>query len=55
MNLFAKQRDTDVESKCMNTEWGREGGINWETVIDMYTLSHGSVVKNLIAVQEMWV
>ena len=49
--LQSRERDTDVENKCI-PKWGREGGINWETIIDIYTLSHGS---NLSAVQEMWV
>ena len=39
MNLYAKQkRDTDLENKHMNTVIGRDGGINWEIGIGIYTL-----------------
>ena len=38
----------------MTTKGGRAGGTNWETVIDIDHLSDGSVVKNLLAVQEVW-
>ena len=34
MNLSAKQKQTGVENKLMNTKYGREGGINWEVEID---------------------
>ena len=38
MILFAKQKQTDVENKCMNTKREKEGGNNWEIGIDLYTL-----------------
>ena len=34
MNLSAKQKQTGMENKLMNTKDGREGGINWEVGID---------------------
>ena len=37
--LQGRNRDTDVENKCMDTKGGREGGgMNWEIGIDIYTL-----------------
>ena len=41
--MQARNRDTDVENKCMATKGGkwRGGGVcvmNWEIVIDRYTL-----------------
>ena len=42
MNRFARQRDTDVENKHMDTKgenWGAGGGgMNWEIEIDIYPL-----------------
>ena len=42
MNGFAaRNRDTDVEIKCMDTKGGKwlgEGVMNWEIGIDIYTL-----------------
>ena len=35
MILFAKQKQTHVENKCMDTKWD---GMNWETGIDVHTL-----------------
>ena len=40
--LQGRNRDTDVENKCMDTKGGKEGvggGMNWETGIDTYTLT----------------
>ena len=36
--LQGRNRDPDVENKCMDTKGGRGGGMNWETGIDIYTL-----------------
>ena len=42
--LQCRNRDTDVENKCMDTKWeklqgGGDGGVmNWAIGIDMYTL-----------------
>ena len=42
--LQGRNRDTDVENKCMNTKGrkqvgdGSGGGMNWEIGIDIYTL-----------------
>ena len=41
--LQGRNRDTDVENKCMVTKGGKRsrgggGGMNWETGIDIYTL-----------------
>ena len=41
--LQGRNRDTDVENKCMNTKGGSggghdSGGMNWEIGIDIYTL-----------------
>ena len=36
--LQSRNRDTDVENKCMDTKGGRRGGMNWEIEIDIYTL-----------------
>ena len=30
--------DTGVEKKCKDTKEGREGGMNWEIGVDIYTL-----------------
>ena len=55
MNLFAMQKDRHrCREQVYDYKGGREGGINWETVIDIDNLSDGSVVKNLLAVQEVW-
>ena len=35
--LQGRNRDTDVENKLMDTKGGREGGMNWESGIDIYT------------------
>ena len=32
------QKDMDVENKRTNTKGGREGGMNWENGIDIFTL-----------------
>ena len=34
--LQGRNRDTDVENKCMNTKGGKGGGMNWEIGIDIY-------------------
>ena len=49
MNLFARQRDIDIENKRTDTKRGNEGsgsgvggsrgGMNWEIGTDIYTLS----------------
>ena len=36
--LQNRNRDTDVENKCMDTKVGRGGGMNREIGIDIYTL-----------------
>ena len=34
-----RNRDTDVEDKCMDTKGGKQGaGMNWEIGIDIYTI-----------------
>ena len=39
MNLFqGTSRDTDVENGHLDSELEREGGTNWEILIDIYTL-----------------
>ena len=39
MILFAsRNRDTDLENKCMETKRGRGDGMNWEIGTDIYTL-----------------
>lgn len=30
--------ETHKETKCMDTKWGKVGGMNWDIGIDMYTL-----------------
>ena len=41
-HLQGRNRDTDVENKCMDNKgrkwWSGGGGMNWEIGIDMYTL-----------------
>ena len=37
--LQSRNRDRDVENKCMNVKGGKgECGMNWEIEIDIYTL-----------------
>ena len=42
--MQGRNRDTDVENKCMDTKWGKWWGggggdvMNWEIGIDIYTL-----------------
>ena len=36
--LQNRNRDTDIENKCMDTKGGREGGMNWEIEVDICTL-----------------
>ena len=36
--LQSKNRDTDIENKCMDTKCGEVEWVNWEIGIDMYTL-----------------
>ena len=41
--LQCRNRDTDVQNKCMDTKrgkqgWGAGGGMNWNIWIDIYTL-----------------
>ena len=37
--LQGRNRDTDVENKCMDTKGKKVGGgMNWEIGIDIYTL-----------------
>ena len=41
MNLFAsRNKDTDIENKCMDSKVEGVGGMDWETGIDMYTLMY---------------
>ena len=36
--LQNRNRDTDIENKCMDTKRGKGGsGMNWEIGIDIYT------------------
>ena len=34
----SRNRDTDVENKCMDTKWGGGAGWDWEIRFDVYTL-----------------
>ena len=34
----SRNRDTEIENKCMDTKQGKRGGMNWEIGIDIYTL-----------------
>ena len=36
--MQSRNRDRDVENKCMDTKGEGEGGRNWEIGIDTYTL-----------------
>ena len=36
--LQSRNRDTDIESKCMDTKGEGGGVMNWEIGIDIYTL-----------------
>ena len=36
--LQSRNRDTDIENKCMDTQGGRRGGTNWEIGVDITTL-----------------
>ena len=36
--LQSRNRDTVVENRCMEYQWGKEGGINWEIGIDIYAM-----------------
>ena len=36
--LQIRNRDTDIENKCMETNGGRCGGMNWEIGINIYVL-----------------
>ena len=36
--LQSRNRDTDIENKCMDTKEGRRGGTNWEIGIDINIL-----------------
>ena len=36
--LQSRNRDTNIENKYMDIKRGKEGGMNWETGTDMYTL-----------------
>ena len=36
--LQIRNRDTDIENKCMETKGGRWGGMNWEIGINIYVL-----------------
>ena len=39
VTLFAsRNRDTDLENKCMETKRGGGDGMNWEIGIDIYTI-----------------
>ena len=47
MNWFARQKQTDVEKKSMDTKGGKRGrGINWEIGIDVYTLLYIKQITN---------
>ena len=36
--IWKAEIKTDLENKCMDTKRGKEGGMNWEIGIDIYTL-----------------
>ena len=36
--LLVRNRDADVENECVDIRREEEGGMNWETEIDIYTL-----------------
>ena len=38
--LQGRKRDVDVENSFVDTEGKGEGGSNWESSIDIYTLLH---------------
>ena len=40
INFFTNQRVTDEEKKLTVLKGERQGRINWETVIDIYTMLH---------------
>ena len=37
--MQSRNRDTDIENKCMGTKGARGRGMDWEIVIDIYILS----------------
>ena len=37
-NLFYRNRDTDIEHKCVDTKGEQWGGMNLDIGIDIYTL-----------------
>ena len=39
--LQGKDRDTDIEKGLVDTAGKREGGMNWESSIEIYTLPCG--------------
>ena len=45
MILFTKQRNIDIENKCMDTKGGgeKDNRMNWEIGIDIYILLIPSV------------
>ena len=46
MNLFTKQKTTDVENKLMVIRGKWRGGMNWEIRIDIYTLPFIKEITN---------
>ena len=50
MNWFARQKQTDVENKRMDTKGEKQGGgggvMNWEIGIDIYTLIRIKQITN---------
>ena len=36
--LQGRNRDTDIENKHVNTSGEGEGGMNWESEVNIYTL-----------------
>ena len=41
INLFSRNRDTNIENRLADTVGEGEGGMNWESSIKTYTLTEG--------------
>ena len=44
--MQGRNRDTDTENGCVDTEGEGEGGTNWESSTDVYTLSCGKQIAS---------
>ena len=44
--LQSRSRDTDIEKKSMDTEWGKGCGMNWEIGTETYALLYIKQVPN---------